>query len=509
MRKILTILTICLITILGANYLVENYMNKIGNEKLIEIEKSEKIKRIENNNTKIENNNKKIEKISKEEVDNKLENLRKRFESKGLIQRGDTYFANEQHKLAQDLFLKALKENPEDKKIIKKIGDTYFEMNRFPRAYSYYKKLVGAEFINSKKIAITYFFTLPKEKEKLNFKEIYKNIDSFKLEKDDTFFYKTSVECIFNKDTCQNKFKTYIKNYNGVNQNILFIKQAFNDYESFQVKEQYALDTRILVALFNAQMYGITNILAKDILEDKPDYLTIIKVLAKGYYEIGDYKEAKKYLLKYNKIDSSDPKVNYMLGIININLHEYILSNIYFIKALKSGYKNKVDISRRLIYNYYLHGESTDKMIAEFKNLIENGDGLNSTDYSLAIYYTLINGENNLANKWTSKALQLFPKDDNFYGYKGWIYKESGDYDKAEYYLKQGLKLNIGNPLINLNMGLINADKGKLLKAKIFLKNTIKEDTNGEFGKLATKKLEEILLEEEELKNKLNDFSEF
>ncbi|MDQ7023171.1 MAG: hypothetical protein Q9M97_06645 [Candidatus Gracilibacteria bacterium] len=49
----------------------------------------------------------------------------------------------------------------------------------------------------------------------------------------------------------------------------------------------------------------------------------------------------------------------------------------------------------------------------------------------------------------------------------------------------------------------------KIIKSKNLFKNTIKEDTNGEFGKLATKKLEEILLEEEELKNKLNDFSEF
>lgn len=503
MRKILTILTICIITILWANYLVENYMAKVEIDSNIKQKKEEVKKEIKKDQKKLE--------ISKEEVDNKLENLRKRYELKWLIQKWDTYFENNQDILALQNYLSAIKQNPGDKKIVKKIWDTYFEMNKFPSSFTYYKDLIWTQFINSKKIAITYFFTLPKEKEKLNYTEIYKNIDKFKLEKDDSFFYKTSVECIFNKDTCQNKFKNYVKNYKWVNQNILFVKQAFDDYESFQVKQQYALDTRILVAIFKAKMYWVTNILAKDILKEKPNYLTIIKVLAKWYYEIWNYTEAKKYLLEYNKIDSSDPKVNYMLGIININLHEYILSNIYFTKALKSWYENKSEISRRLIYNYYLDWSSTDKMINEFKNLINNLDWLNSTDYSLAIYYTLINWETVLANKWTNKAIQLFPKDDNFYWYKWWIYKESWDYDKAEYYLKEWLKINISNPMINLNMWLINADRWELLKAKIFLRNTIKQDVNWEFWKLANKKLEEILLEEEKMKNEfeVNTWDDF
>lgn len=242
MRKILTILTICLITILWANYLVENYMKKIEDNKKIEQKKEQKIEQKEKN-----------KEITKEEIENKLKILRKRYSLKWLIKKWDTYFENDQNILALQNYLSAFKQNPEDKKIIKKIWDTYFKMKKFPIAFNYYKDLIWTNFINPKKIAITYFFTLAKERQKLNFAEIYKNIDTFKLEKDDTFFYKTSVECVFNKYTCQNKFKNYIKNYNWYNQNILFIKQAFNDYNSFQVKEQYALDTRILVAIFKAK----------------------------------------------------------------------------------------------------------------------------------------------------------------------------------------------------------------------------------------------------------------
>jgi Tfp pilus assembly protein PilF len=144
-------------------------------------------------------------------------------------------------------------------------------------------------------------------------------------------------------------------------------------------------------------------------------------------------------------------------------------------------------------------------MMNEFKNLINNLDNLNSTDYSLAIYYALINWENKIANKWTSKALQLYPKNDVFYWYKWWIYKDAWDYEKAEYYLNEWLKLNLKNPLINLNLGIIEANKWNFLKAKIYLKNTIKEDTNWDFWKFASKKLKEVLFEEKNLENEIQD----
>jgi hypothetical protein len=85
-------------------------------------------------------------------------------------------------------------------------------MKKFKIAYNYYRDLLESEIINSNKLAITYFYTLPKEKKDLDFSKIYKEIDKFKLNKEDTFFYKTSIECLFNKDTCQKKFEDYVKN---------------------------------------------------------------------------------------------------------------------------------------------------------------------------------------------------------------------------------------------------------------------------------------------------------
>lgn len=509
MKKLITILFVVIIFIIWANFLVENYLNNSEKNNNLEKKETNILKEVEENKNFNNKKEKKQEEISKEKVDNKLVLLRKRYILRWLIQKGDTYLENEQHLLALKSYLWAIKQTPDDKLITKKIGDTYYEMKKFKIAYTYYRDLLQTEIIDSKKLAITYFHILPKEKKDLDFNKIYKEIDKFNLDKEDSFFYKTSIECIFNKDTCQKKFEDYTKNYKWKNKNILFMKKAFNDYNALQIKEQYFKDTQILAAIFKAKLYWISNILAKDILKEKTDYLPILKIIAKWNYELWKYKDAKKYLLDFNKINkeklnSDDPKVNYMLWVINIKLHEYILSNIYFIKALKSGYENKSDISRRLIYNYYLSWDN-EKMLSEFKALIENSTNINSTDYSLGIYYSIISWKNIQANKWTNKAMLLFPKNDNFYGYKWWIHKEAWDLEKAESYLLKWFKINAHNPLINLNLWIIENTKWNFVKAKIYLKNTLSEDPNWEFWKFATKKLEEIFLEQESLKNQVEE----
>ena len=180
-----------------------------------------------------------------------------------------------------------------------------------------------------------------------------------------------------------------------------------------------------------------------------------------------------------------------MLWIINIKLGNYILSNINFIKSLKLWYEDPATISRRLIYNYYLVDDNK-RMMAEFETLLEYTKKINQTDYSLAIYYALINGETILANKWVNLAIKLYPENDNFYGYKWWIYKEAWDLASAESALKKWFKLNSNNPLINLNMWIVESEKQNFLKAKIYFRNTIKEDPHWDFWSAAEQAMIEL-----------------
>ena len=485
MRKLFVITIICVISLLWMNALVKNFiMESVDNttdtasgttEEAIEEKK----------------------KISSDDINEKISLLRNRYAIKWLIQKWDTYLEANQLPLALKSFKRALAQNPKDSKLIKKIGNTYYEMKKFALAYNYYKKLIGTKFITPTRLTNSYLNTLKIEPDKnINFEPFQAQISKFWLSPDDTFYYNTSLECLIDFEKCQKDFEKYIVDWSwNQNKHIINIKKAFKNYKDLQIKHKYFKDTFFVSALFKSELYSISNLLSIKILEEKPDYLPVIKMLAKWYFELGQYEDAKKQLLHFNTINKKNNKVHYMLGIINIKLWNYILSNINFIKSLKLWYEDKATISRRLIYNYYLV-EDSKRMISEFETLLTYSKQINQTDYSLAIYYALINEQTILANKWVNAALELYPENDNFYGYKWWIYKEAWDLASAEDSLKKWFALNSHNPLINLNLWIVESEKENFLKAKIYFKNTIKEDSNWDFWMAAWQEL--IKLEEKQ-----------
>ena len=125
--------------------------------------------------------------------------------------------------------------------------------------------------------------------------------------------------------------------------------------------------------------------------------------------------------------------------------------------------------------------------------------------YSLAIYYALINSQTVVANKWVNEALKLYPENDNFYWYKWWIYKEAWDLASAEESLQKWFNINSHNPLINLNLWIVEGQKENFLKAKIYFRNTIKEDPNWDFGLAAWQELIKIEEQEREFEEQLEE----
>lgn len=448
--------------------------------------------------------------ISSKDIKNRIALLRSRFSLKWLINNGDTYLENQQLALALKSYLAAKEKNPKDKSVIKKIWDTYFEMHKFSIANTNYKALRWNEsFIDDNRLILSYIYALPtKDDSPLNYTAIYEEIESFWLSSTQTFFYNNALTCIDSLDNCLEMFEKAIREWKASeNNNLQEIAEAFKTFSWLQIEEDatYLKKTYLLGALFKAWLYPIVIKWWERILQEKPWYLPIVEMIAKWYFELWKYDKSKKYLLEYNKQDTLNPQINYMLGIVNIKLHEYILSNIYFIKAKKWWFTPVSMIYRRLIYNYYLV-DNTDKMMDEFANLINTGDeNLSEIDYSLWIYYSLINWKKAQANKWINKALKLYPEDDNFYGYKWWIYKEAWDIDSAKKYFNKWFSLNKNNPLINLNMWIMEAQQWNMLKAKIFFKNTIWQDPKWQFWDAASTELAKIQLQEQQNKKKTEE----
>jgi len=502
MKKLIVIITIIISLIFLGKYVIEEkYLNyEKPNEKNIKNEENKKVEHTEETEKK---------EIKKEDIDKESKRIKRKiilkrdsYAQKWLIQEWDAFFENNQLVLALRSYNKALKKTPWDINLIKKIWNTYFEMKKYETSLKYYKELIWTNEAENEKIILSYIYSINFENN-LDISNIFKNIDELKVNSEDSFFYKTSIKCLIDRNKCISSFEEYIEKWKwNNNKNINYVKKWLENYKNLQTQKEYFKHTQVLAAIFQSKLYPISNILWDKILEKQDWYLPVLKIVAKWYYELWNYKKAKEYLKRFDKIDSKDPNVNYLLWIINIKLHEYILSNIFFNKALKLWYSPKANVSRRLIYNFYLIWNE-EKMMSEFVNLIENTKNINETDYSLAIYYSLINWKTIQANKWINKALKLYPKNDNFYWYKWWVYKEAWEYDNAKRYLLLWYNINKKNPLINLNLWIVNMESWNLLKAKIYFKNTITQDSKWDFWKLASEYLAKIKLEQEKIEKAL------
>jgi tetratricopeptide (TPR) repeat protein len=120
--------------------------------------------------------------------------------------------------------------------------------------------------------------------------------------------------------------------------------------------------------------------------------------------------------------------------VIYSKLEDYESSSLYYNAAIKNEYPDKTDLERRLAYNYYLLSD-TENMIKTFGYLIDEKDA-NENDYYLAIYSAIINKKTEKAIFWSKKGLKRFPKEETFYGYLGWVYRELGDLEMSEKFLK-------------------------------------------------------------------------
>lgn len=494
MKKWILIISAVIIFIMLSSFLLRTYVE--NKKKEISWEKKQEI--ITKDDDEI------LKKESATDTKNKILALRKRYAVKWLVSEWDKYLENDQLTLALKTYLEALKNNSDDNDLIQKIGDTYFKMKKFKIANSYYKNILDYEELNKENLVYSYLYT----KTRTDFTsswylDMKDELSTYNINKDDFFVHLTTVSCAVNLKTCKENFKKYLKvNPTTQNPQLIKVKDSFNAFVNLKVEQSYYEDALLIWAIFENWNYPVSVVLSENLLKSKKWYLPMLKILAKSNFELWNYTLAKKNLGDYYDIDKNEPNILYMLWVTNMRLHEYILSNIYFIKALDKKFAPIEDVYRNLIYNYYVL-EDTSKMLEYLKRLISTRQNPDPKDLSLAIYYYLINWKEIEALKWIKKWLDLYPKYDDFYWYKWWILKEKKDFDNAEKAFNIWYSLNKHNPLINLNLWIIAWEKWDYLKAKLYLKNTISEDPKWQFWEQAAIELDKITAEEQKRKESI------
>ena len=437
----------------------------------------------------------------------KIENIKKRLALKWLIIQWDTYYRNHQLTLALKQYLEFYREYEEDPLIIEKIANTYFAMHKYNTAFSYYQKIVEPDMSIRVRMATMSFYekNISNEDSK---NQIRNTLDNIELTEEQRMYYKTALSCVDDFSFCKTTFEEYFwpvieVDVDGntiwvdewgkelVFENTISLKEAIQNYKNFQVEDPYLLDAYIIWSFYTSKLYPVALELSEKLLIDRPGYKPAQKIIAQSYYELGEYIKAKSILTDYYENDDSDPRVAYLLWVINEKLGEYILANIYLNKALDLWYTPSINVRRQLIHNFYLL-ENDENMLRSFTELVNEEEDIEHDDLGLAIYHHIIHEKYDEALEWSKKGQESFPENSNFYGYESWIYRVKWDFTTALDTLQLGLAIDKENPFIIINIGYTLLEIGNEAGAKRYFNQILEIAPGSEFAKQAQQELEKM-----------------
>ena len=485
---LLKIININLLSIIDQEYILKTNTSKDNDSNI-------------KNNNNIENQNENKNEIKKvveiDQAKEKINSLRKKLELKWLIIKWNIHLQNKEYTIALTKYLQVHKNIPNDESIIKKIWDSYFNLKMFHQAYKYYKKIKNYKYIDKKNLINSFLYSTTLTKDNIN--KIVMELRHLKLNEEDMFYYTNSFLCSENFNLCKENFQNYLKNDNKLNnKNIISndlknINLALENYKNFNLEDTSYEDALITGAFFENWLYTIAIDSSLKILKEKPDYKPIIKIIAKSYFEIWDYIEAKNYLMKYHNFWEENAEISFFLWIVYEKMHEYILSSIHLKKAISLWYKLSLNAKKRLIYNYHELWE-IEKMLSIFKNIIKENT-ITNEELSLAIFYNILNNKIEDALSFTKLALKKHPNDEIFYAYMWWIKLQENKIEsinEAEKHIKKWFHINNKNPMINLIAWKLEEKKWNNELANTYYKRTITLDKNWEFWKIAEQDLDNL-----------------
>ncbi len=416
--------------------------------------------------------------------------LRNRFSLRWIIMKWDNYFENNQLILALNEYLKAYRENPQDDQIITKIADVYFETKNFKKAEEFYAFIQRRNELQTEKLILSLFYQINFE----DYEEIKENVQKIKnlrLPVEQQFYYMNSLNCSVNLHECKKYFHSFFNKHPNISfWKLNNIKEAFITFDNFQTEHLYYKDALMIGAFFRDKMYSLSNLLWTKILQEKSDYQALLLMTGKWYYELWQLSNAQSSLLQYYQLNPQDITIAYLLWNIYFRQRDYTSSNLYYNVALRNNFEPKIDLQRKLIYNYYLLGD-TRSMLNIFSYLLDEPNA-NIEDFSLWIYHAILTKRVSNASVWSKRGIEKFSGQNGteiFYWYLWWIERESGNLQNAENFIKQWLALNPRNPLLTLNYGYTEKAKGNYPLAIIYFKRTITFNGEWEFWELANKEI--------------------
>ena len=371
------------------------------------------------------------------------------------IRKWDFYSLRNAPEEALSYYISVAEKIPKDQVVRKKIAHVYYLMKNWGRAYAEYTKVPLAELsdIEKDELFSSLFFdeTLyDRVGELARFSlssgalDYYTHVD---------ICYSTIHDCIVG-----------IEAYTGSSEKILSLQSQIKN--ATKISEAYEYRNLLVAATFYEQkMYRASMKITQEMLKSFPDYIEAKKILGFSYFELGEYEDAKKMLLAYLEKNPKDLECIIRIGEIHARLGDPITSNLYLNNAILDWYTPKINLERRLAYNYSLLWDSVGMM--KVLGYLLQDDGAQVEDYAVAVSYALIEWQYSKAESWGQQGIIRYPKSHILppllMTALRLSWKSTEAYDLLSGVDEKGL---VENPNYLLEKGILLFDKGDIPEAK-------------------------------------------
>ncbi len=379
---------------------------------------------------------------------NKYDVLKNNELYKKSIDTWDSFFVENKLISALKNYQTAQKIIPVDKELELKIWDVYYELKNYKFAFKHYKgNDTVPGFSKSKEVLSLFYWYYELWEEDIE--ALKTELQTLKFEEQEWVYYLNSLQCIVDFSKCKQFFKDYF--YSPENLNIEFeelqrIKDGLEAYDNSETDDINYKNALVIGKFFENRQYPIVLRLWNELLEEFPDYESVIQMVAKSYYELWLYDEAHNILKPLHERKLSDAKISYFMWVINIRRKLFLSSSIYFNKALESWYEPVIDAKRKLVYNYFLI-DNKEKMYLRLNDLLYE-EGVAESDFALWIYQALQDEKFDFALDYAKRGTVNFPETARFYGYIADIYMRVWKYDLATSALETWKRLDPLEPSI-------------------------------------------------------------
>lgn len=189
------------------------------------------------------------EEITKEEVDSKIDTLKKKLSLKSVIAEWDSFLKEEEYTIALTKYLKILKEIPNDEETINKIWDIYYILKKYDKAYKYYSQIIDYVNLDKNLTINSLFYSFNDKLTKDNIEYIKQELNKYSLNTEEYFYYTNSLKCVEDFSLCKENFQTYFEQFNQKENiqtwswkileynNLISINEAIQNYYNFKMED--------------------------------------------------------------------------------------------------------------------------------------------------------------------------------------------------------------------------------------------------------------------------------